>query len=135
MSTQNQNQNGYMLLFRGTDLRKSLSPDEMQKVSEQWMAWFKRLTDEGKAVAGQPLEREGKVVSGKQRIVSDGPFAESKEAIGGYFLLDVATMDEALAIARECPGLPYGIQVEVRPVAAECPIAADVQKEEKFAQV
>jgi hypothetical protein len=135
MSTQNQNQNGYMLLFRGTDLRKSLSPDEMQKVSEQWMAWFKRLTDEGKAVAGQPLEREGKVVSGKQRIVSDGPFAESKEAIGGYFLLDVATMDEALAIARECPGLPYDIQVEVRPVAAECPIAADVRKEAQFAQV
>jgi hypothetical protein len=130
-----QNQNGYMLLFRGTELRKSLSPEELQKVSENWMAWFRRLTEQGKAVAGNPLEREGKIVSGKDRIVSDGPFAESKEAIGGYFLLDVATMDEALAIATECPGLPYGIRVEVRPVAGECPIAAEVRTEAQFAQI
>jgi hypothetical protein len=130
-----QNQNGYMLLFRGTELRKSLSPEEMQKVSEDWMAWFKRLTEQGKAVAGNPLEREGKIVSGKERIVSDGPFAESKEAIGGYFLLDVATMNEALAIAKECPGLPYGIRVEVRPVAGECPIATEVRAEAQFAQI
>jgi hypothetical protein len=130
-----QNQNGYMLLFRGTELRKSLPPEELQKVSENWMAWFRRLTEEGKAVAGNPLEREGKIVSGKDRIVSDGPFAESKEAIGGYFLLDVATMDEALAIATECPGLPYGIRVEVRPVAGECPIAAEVRTEAQFAQI
>jgi hypothetical protein len=135
MSTQNQNQNGYMLLFRGNDLRKGLSPEELQKVTDNWMAWFKRLTEEGKAVAGNPLEREGKIVSGKDRIVSDGPFAESKEAIGGYFLLDVPTLDEALAIAKECPGLPYGIRVEVRPVAGECPIAADIRTEAQFAQV
>ena len=81
-----QNQNGYMLLFRGNDWIKSLSPEEKQRVTDQWMAWFRRLTDEGKAVAGNPLEREGKIVSGKNRVVSDGPFAESKEAIGGYFL-------------------------------------------------
>ena len=130
-----QNQNGYMLLFRGTELRKSLSPEEMQKVSEDWMAWFRRLTEEGKAVAGNPLEREGKIVSGKERVVSDGPFAESKEAIGGYFLLDVTTMDEALALAKECPGLPYGIRVEVRPVAGECPIGAEARTEAQFAQV
>jgi hypothetical protein len=124
-----------MLLFRGTDLRKGLSPEELQKVSEKWMTWFRRLTEQGKAVAGQPLERDGKIVSGKDRVVSDGPFAESKEAIGGYFLLDVATMDEAVAIARECPGLAYGIRVEVRPVAAECPIATQARTEAQFAQV
>ena len=122
-----------MLLFCGTDLRKSLSPEELQKVTDNWMAWFRRLTEQGKAVAGNPLEHEGKIVSGKDRIVSDGPFAESKEAIGGYFLLDVATMDEALAIARECPGLPYGIRVEVRPVAAECPLSAEAQREAQLA--
>jgi len=130
MSTQNQN--GYMLLFRGTELRKSLSPEEMQRVSEKWMAWFRRLTEQGKAVAGNPLEREGKIVSGKDRVVSDGPFAESKEAIGGYFLLDVATMDEAVEIATQCPGLLYGIRVEVRPVLGECPIAADARTEAQF---
>jgi hypothetical protein len=84
------------------------------------------LTDEGICLAGQPLEREGKLVSGKNgRVVSDGPFAESKEAIGGYFLLRVNTMDEAVAIAKGCPGLAYGIQVEVRPVREECPLAEE----------
>src|SRR5437667_11858233 len=128
-----QDQNGYMLLFRGTDLRKGLSPEELQKVTDDWMAWFNRLKDQGKVVAGNPLEREGKIVSGKNRIVSDGPFAESKGAIGGYFLLCVATMDEAVAIARECPGLPYGVRVEVRPVAPECPVASELKREAEFA--
>src|SRR5436189_1489295 len=131
----NQKEKGYMLLFRGTDLRKGLSAEELQKVTDDWMVWFKRLTEQGKALAGQALERDGKIVSGKDRIVSDGPFAESKEAIGGYFLLDVATIDEAVAIAKECPGLPYGVRVEVRPVAGECPIAADLRKEAQFVEV
>ena len=124
-----------MLLFRGNDWIKPLSPEEKQKVTDEWMAWFKRLTEQGKAVAGNPLEREGKVVSGNNRIVSDGPFAESKEAIGGYFLLDVPTMDEALVIAKECPGLPYGVKVEVRPVAAECPVASEFKREAEFATI
>jgi hypothetical protein len=82
------------------------------------------LTEQGKVKAGQPLEREGKIVSGKKgRVVADGPFAESKEAIGGYFLLQVDTLAEAVAIAKECPGLDYGTTVEVRPVAEVCPAA------------
>lgn len=117
-----------MLLFVGTDWHKGLSPEEMQRVSEQWMAWFKRLTEQGKVVAGHPLEREGKTVSGKNgRVVADGPFAEAKEAIGGYFLLNVATMDEAVAIAQECPGLAHGGKVEVRAVRAECPVANEAE--------
>jgi hypothetical protein len=124
----------YMLLFRGNEWYKGLSPEEMQKVADQWMAWFKRLTDQGKAVAGNPLEREGKIVSGKNgRVVKDGPFAESKEAIGGYFLLRVDTLDEAVAIAQQCPGLPFGAVVEVRPVAAECPVAAELPADGQLA--
>src|ERR1700746_3279635 len=105
MSTQSQN--GYMLIFRGTDWHKGLSPEQMQQVSDQWMRWFKGLTEQGKVTAGNPLEKEGKIVSGKNgRVVSDGPFAESKEAIGGYFLLRVKTIEEAVTIAKDCPGLP-----------------------------
>jgi len=119
--------NGYMLIFRGTDWYKGLSPEQMQQVFDQWMAWFNGLKEEGTALAGNPLEPEGRIVSGKNgRIVSDGPFAESKETIGGYFLLDVPGMDEAVEIARQCPGLPFGIRVEVRPVAPECPINAEL---------
>jgi len=124
----NQTQDGYMLIFRGTDWHKKLSPEEMEQVASQWMAWFNRLTDQGKAIAGSPLQNEGKVVSGKNgRVIADGPFAESKEAIGGYFLLQVKSLDEAVAIARECPGLAHGAVVEVRPVAAECPIGEEAR--------
>ena len=120
MSTE-KNKSEYLLIFRGTNWDKGLSPEEIQKVTGQFMAWFQRLMQEGTARAGQPLEHEGKIVSGKKgRTVADGPFAESKEAIGGYFLLQVADLDEAVKIAQQCPILDFGAQVEVRPVAGEC---------------
>ena len=76
---------------------------------------------------------EGKVVSGVDgSLVVDGPFAESKEAIGGYFLITVVDLDEAVAIARRCPGLKYGAAVEIRPVAEECAVmqsAREAQEE------
>lgn len=123
-----------MLLFRGNDWHKGLSPEQMQQVAENWMAWFKGLTDSGQALAGSPLEPQGRLVSGKHgRIIADGPFAESKEAIGGYFLLQVGTIDEAVAIARQCPGLAYGVQVEVRPVADMCPILEQAQARAELA--
>ena len=123
----------YMLLFRGNDWHKGLSPEEMQKVAGQWMAWFNRLTEQGKAVAGNPLKGEGKLVSGNHgRVVADGPFAESKEAIGGYFLLQVKSLEDAVAIAKECPGLDHGAVVEVRPVAEECPIAEEARAEARL---
>ena len=107
----------YMLLFRGTQWEQSLSPEEIEKVMSQWIAWFDRLTEQGKAKAGQPLANEGKIVSGKKgQFVADGPFAESKEAIAGYIFLQVGDLDEAVEISKECPGLDYGVTVEVRPV-------------------
>ena len=115
------NSNGYLLLFRGTDWHMQLSPEEIQRVMGDWSAWFDRLGQQDKLAAANPLENEGAVVSGKTRSVSDGPFAEAKESIGGFFLLKVDTMEEALAIAKECPALPYGLTVEVRQVAPACP--------------
>ena len=131
MSTQNNN--GYMLIFRGTDWYQGLSPEQMQQVADRWMAWFNGLKEESRCIAGNPLEPNGKIVSGKNRAVSDGPFAESKETIGGYFLLKVDTMDEAVVVAQQCPGLPHGIRVEVRPVAGECPMIAEVCGEARLA--
>jgi hypothetical protein len=107
---------GYMLLIRGTHWRKGLSPEEIRNVMEHWTAWFDRLTLEGKAQAGQPLAHEGKIVSGKNGLtVADGPFIESKEAIAGYILLQVSDLEEALEMAKGCPGLEYGVSIEVRP--------------------
>ena len=122
MSTQT-NTSDYLLLFRGNNWDKGLSPEQLQKVVSDWAAWFDRLTQEGKCKGGHPLQEEGKLVSGKSgRIVVDGPFAESKEAIGGYFYLQVRNLDEAVEIAKQCPGLEYGCRVEVRPVADMCTV-------------
>lgn len=110
------NKSDYLLLFRGNVWDQGLSQAQLQKVVSDWMAWFERLKAEGKCAGGHPLEEKGKVVSGKQRTVADGPFAESKEAIAGYFFLTVAGEKEAIEIAKQCPGLDYGSNVEVRPV-------------------
>jgi hypothetical protein len=126
-------QNGCLLIFRGTDWYQGLSPEQMQQVADQWMAWFNRLKDEGTAVAGNPLEPGGAIVSGKTGVVSDGPFAESKETIGGYFLLKVPTLEDAIAIAQQCPGLPHGIRVEIRAIAPECPIHEELRAETRLA--
>ena len=136
MSTQTKPE--YMLLFRGTDWHKGLSPEEIQQVVTQMYAWFDRLTKQGKLNAGQPLEFEGKIVAQKKgRSVVDGPFAESKEAIAGYFLLQVNSLDEAVEIAKDYPALNYGATVEVRPVAPECSVNQILRQknaEEELAQ-
>jgi hypothetical protein len=134
-----QNQNGYMLLYRSDDWYNRLSHEELQKLMDQNKAWIERLTEQGKAKPGRALERRGAIVSGKNgRFITDGPFAESKEAIGGYLVLDVETIDEAIAIAQSSPGLAYGGSIEVRPVAEECPLdvrARELAREEQLAMV
>jgi hypothetical protein len=133
MNTQNKAPE-YLLLFRGPDWSKGLSPEEIQRVVGEFRAWFERLIDQGKVISGKPLEREGRIVSGKHgRVVADGPFAESKEAVGGFFLLRVDSLDEAVAIAKECPTLGYGGQVEVRPVAECCPETGEALPEVELA--
>ena len=118
-------QNEYLLLFRGNEWYKGLSAEELQAVMDQTKAWFERLIAQGKATPGKPLTRDGVTISGKQgRVVADGPFAESKEAIGGYLLLQVDSLEEAIAIAKNSPMLAYGTTIEVRPVAEECPLDA-----------
>lgn len=125
----------YLLLFRGIDWNKGLSPEQIQQVTGQFMAWFERLKLEGIAKTGQPLRPEGKVVSGpKGRTIADGPYAESKEAIGGYFLLEVSSEEEAVRIAQQCPILECGAMVEVRPVAERCPMMDLSEKQVEYAQ-
>ena len=110
----------YLLLFRGMGWYQDLSPEVMQKTMTEWMSWFNRLIAEGRCKGGQSLAMEGKTVAGKMRNVTDGPYAEAKEAVAGYFLLSVKDMDEALEIAKECPTLGFGTIVEVRPLMARC---------------
>lgn len=112
-----------MLLFRNTgpENYRHLSPDERQKVVTRWNAWFEGLLAEGKAIEGQPLETETRMVAGPGGArITDGPFPEAKEAIGGYVMLMVSGMDEATAIAQRHPGLEYGMVIEVRQLTPDC---------------
>ena len=132
MKTQNNStdKTDYMLLFRGTNWDRGLSPEQLQKVVADWYAWFDGLMQAGKAIGGHPLQGQGKLVSGKKgKAVADGPFAESKEAIAGYFYLQVKDENEAVAIAQQCPGLEYGCVVEVRPVADMCGVRSRMMAE------
>jgi hypothetical protein len=113
----------YMLLFRGPDWDKGLAPEELQQAMNKVTAWFEGLRERGKIKAGQPLGANGRIISGKKDgIIADGPFAESKEAVGGYLVLLTDDLNEAVEIARSTPMLQYGITVEVRPILAECPV-------------
>jgi hypothetical protein len=94
---------------------------------KQWNDWYEGLAAQGKVQHGHPLALEGRVVSSVQGRVADGPYAETKEAIGGYLFLTVANLDEATAIAKQCPGLPIGLTVEVRPIAAVSPVLNGVR--------
>jgi hypothetical protein len=109
----------YMLLFKGTLWDRELSPEELQQVMTRWMNWLDRLTQAGKVKAAHPLANQGTIITWKKGAPTDGPFAESKEAIGGYFLLQVSE-EEALEIAKECPALKYGVAVEIRPIVDQC---------------
>ena len=114
-----------MLLFRGPHWDKGLSTDELQQSMDEMMAWFEGLNQSGKVKASQPLSAQGRTISGTNgRFVLDGPFTETKEAVGGYLLLQADSFDKAVEIARANPALRYGISVEVRPILAECPIFA-----------
>jgi hypothetical protein len=113
----------YMLLFRGPHWDRGLTPDQLQQAMDKVMAWFEGLNEGGKIKSAQPLGTQGRIISGTNgRFVLDGPFAESKEAVGGYLVLHAANLNEAVEIARSMPTLSYGVSVEIRPILAECPI-------------
>jgi hypothetical protein len=117
--------NQYMLLFSGAEWYNKLSPADLQKIIDQSKVWYEELAASGKVKRGQALAREGAVISGKnQRVIFDGPFAESKEAVGGFMVLEVGTLDEAVAIAKTNPALLNGTTIEVRPLSDECPLNA-----------
>jgi len=122
--------NEHLLFIRGTHWNHGMSPSELQRVMTDFYAWVEGLNTRGILRGAQPLMEEGKLVSGaKGAAVTDGVFTESKEAIAGYFLLSVDTMDEALRIARACPILDHGAQIEVRPIADLCRPMAEVKQQ------
>jgi hypothetical protein len=107
----------FTFLFRGSN-PATHSPEQMQKYAQQWFAWVKDLTEKGHIdnPPGHPLEYTGKIVKGPDKSVHDGPFAEAKDVINGYFIVRAGDLSQAVEVAKGCPLLELGGSVEVRPI-------------------
>src|SRR5262245_48785174 len=104
----------YLVISRG-QWDSSLSRADIQEAIDQFYTWCERLADEGKIRRGQRLSYQGKTVHGSN-VITDGPFGESKEVIGGYWLIRASNLDEAVEIAKGNPCLNCGVFLEVRPI-------------------
>ncbi|HVT08546.1 MAG TPA: YciI family protein [Polyangia bacterium] len=105
----------FVFLYRG-GMSGNESPAEMQQQMQRWMTWLKDLGQKGFVKdPGQPLERGGKLVSGKQKLVTDGPFAE-KDLVSGFTLVEAKDLAQATELSMGCPVFLYGGAVEVRPI-------------------
>ena len=106
----------YMLIFHG-GAYNGMSPEEVQRHTQKWFAWVESLQKQGKYKSGDPLLPGGKVLSRKNGSVTvDGPFAESKEAVAGYFVVEAANLDEVVQMSKNYPDFDLGGKVEVREV-------------------
>ena len=105
----------YLVICRGARFDKNLSTEDIQNAMKQFHAWFERMSDQGKMKSARQLAPEGKILSGRKGV-TDGPFAESKEAIAGFFLIQADSLEQAVEIANGCPGLEFGQTVEVRAI-------------------
>ena len=108
----------FLYLFRGGDEeRAAQSPEEMQAQMGRWMSWMEGLQKEGKFSSGLPLGKEGKVVGKQGQAITDGPFAEGKEVIGGYLIIKAKDFNEATEISKNCPILEHKDgSVEIREI-------------------
>jgi hypothetical protein len=107
----------FLYLFKGgIETTQNASPEAMQGHLQKWMQWMQKLAQDGTFISGEPLEPSGKKVSGIGKIVTDGPFAETKELVGGYMMVNANDINHAVEISKGCPVLEVGGHVEIRPI-------------------
>lgn len=114
----------YMLLFRHGLWDEGMSASRIAEIMDEVTGWFDGLVALGKVVGGSPLIEGGRTVQIRNGAISvtDGPFAESKEAVAGYLILRVGSLEDAVKIAKTSPLLKHDMVTEVREIAAECPV-------------
>ena len=111
----------YMLLIYGNEKAgMNMSPEEQEASMGEWFGYTEELQASGAMAAGDALQPTTTATTvsqpnGDDALITDGPFAETREQLGGYYLLNVADLDEAIAWAKKCPGARYG-KIELRPV-------------------
>jgi hypothetical protein len=112
----------FLFVYRGGgDAYAAMTPQEIEQNMKQWTDWIAEGFQKGWMLdAGDALTPEGRVVNAK-RVVTDGPFVESKELVGGYSIIKADSIDDAAVLAKGCPNLLTGGTVEVRPLAGLVP--------------
>ena len=107
----------FMMIFVGKNYEQlGLSPEEMQVSMGKWMAWGDKMGKQGILKGGHALTADIKRVSGQNRTITDGPFTESKEIVGGYYIVSAKNMEEVVKIAEDFPDYEYGNTVEIREI-------------------
>lgn len=112
----------YLMFFRGKDWDEGLTDAELEQAMARTNEWFDGLFKRGLVKGGAALGRQSSIITGKHATITDGPFAESKEAIGGSLVVGPVTHEEALEIARTNPTVPLGVTIELRQILEECPV-------------
>jgi hypothetical protein len=105
----------YMFVFMGDNANR-LSPAEQEASMQKWFAWVDKLTKAGRYVSGEALLPGGKTIAGAKKTVTDGPFAEGKEVVGGFFVVHAKDLSEAAEMAKDFPDFETGGVVEIREV-------------------
>ena len=105
----------YLLLFRATNWTEDLSPEE-NKIAK-FTSWFEHAKNLGTFKSGHPIKHNDEILAGRN-AVTDDPFAESKEAVAGFFIIQADSVEQAVEITKSCPALDYGQTVEVRAIAS-----------------
>jgi hypothetical protein len=110
----------FMLIFHGQQMDEQmfqeLSPEDFQAEIEKWNTWIGGIAGQGKLVGTEGLLPAGKVLTEGGKMVTDGPYTEGKEIVGGYMVLTADTFDEAIALSQGCPIFETGGKVEVRQI-------------------
>jgi hypothetical protein len=108
----------FLFIYRSPPMSMAdVSPEQLQASLAKWGEWIGKYMQSGHIVdPGDGLQESGKVLSGKG-VVTDGPYMESKEVLGGYSIINAKTYDEAVKIARECPNHLEGGSIEIRELA------------------
>jgi hypothetical protein len=106
----------FLMLIRENRDYGTMTPEEMQEDIEKHIQWVEELVHKGHFKSGDPLSPEGAVIKGTDKIVTDGPFVESKECISGYYFLLAETLEAATSIAKGCPALDTGATLEIREI-------------------
>lgn len=107
----------FLFIYRSdVNSQPQRSPEEMQNETKKWIDWIGGIAAQNKlADRGNRLQSDGKVLK-SATMITDGPYAETKESIGGYSIIKADTLEEACEMAKGCPGLASGGSVEVREI-------------------